>query len=421
MRKPTVLILSMVVLALAGCGQRSTSKASGRMAVPELERGLDDIALDFSWDLILPAALHEAWIDDQVTDLLVVQLADRSLQGLDATTGMTRFVTDPLPALTRMPVDVTRRIRSHADGSTYNDDRLYIICESTLLCIDAIYGQVIWRFLLPFEPSTAPYVVGQGDGLRVFIGDWNNRLQVLTYDSEANQPYVSWQYRMQGATLSRPAGAEGLVYAGSSASSLACFGLDREVKWRVDTHGPVLNPPVVRNRSLYVGAADNALHAFNRLSGAKLGQIYLDAPVHRSPMLFTNQPETVFVWTEAPGPGLHAITAIADTVPYTEAAEPRFPLEVERMQEAWFIPDVTRLVGSSSRHLYCTIGGDSEIFAIDKSTGTIDWRWDMGDTLETAPQHILSYHDPEDTVRSIYAFMPDNKLVSYRSFGTTGE
>ncbi len=413
------LALGLLLLTACGGQNRTTALVPGTDA-PEMQRQVTDIAFDFSWDLQFPAPVHLAWIDPEINDLLVLQLADRSLHGLDATSGMTRFVTDPLPSLIRMDIEVTRAVMTLADGTKQHDDRLYVIAESTLLCIDAIYGQLIWRYDLPFEPATAPYVVGHGEGLRIFIGDWVDKIRVIAYDQKASRPYMNWQHRLPGAAQSQASGAEGLVYVGSSDGLLACFGLDRDEKWRVSTHGAVLAAPAVRGRSLYVGASDNVLHAFNRLSGAPLGRLYLQGPVQRSPFLFDNQADTVFVWSEAPQQGLHAITAITDTVPYTDVAEPRFPLEVERLGKKWFVPTVNRLVGSSPRQLYTVVDNGSDIYAIDKETGNVDWRWPLSADLGGLPEHVLSYHDPKDVLRSLYVIMPDGYLKSYRIFGQIG-
>ncbi|MFW5845897.1 MAG: PQQ-binding-like beta-propeller repeat protein [Planctomycetota bacterium] len=384
-------------------------------------RSIDQIAFEFSWDLQLPAPVHRSWIDPDLPDLLFYQLVTGEIHGIEARSGMTRFVTEPLVAPLEYPVDVVRRKRirkTRNQESSIFDDRFYCIVQSQLICFEAEKGHVVWRFDLPFEPSTGPHVEGGADNTRIFIGDWAGRIQVVSYDFQRGMPFVVWQHHLRGGVpQARAAGAEELVYIPDMSGTLTCFDLDRDLKWRFQGYGPLRSPPALRGRRLYIGADDNVLHVINRLSGARLGSLYLGAPIWRTPMVFDNEPQTVYAWTEGPEGGLHAIHAEPDQVEYTDVAEPRFPLEVERLAKRWFVPDVTDIVGSSPRQLYLTAPGSAEIIAVDKKTGNLDWRWKLADAMGARPAHLTTYVDHQDLLKSLFAVDPRGHVVAYRIFG----
>lgn len=442
-----IMALALGGLALGACGgnQRATLTSAGadqaarqeRLAQMEVglepplpatlasveERNIDQIAFEYSWNLDLPGPAHTTWIDPDIPDLLFVQLVNGEVHGIDGKSGNTRFVTVPLPALIELPADAVRTEilgtdRDQQAGRKLRyDERFYLIAQSTLFCIDAVYGQIIWRYELPFEPSTGPTASGLGEGLRVFIGDWAGRLRVISYNQEYERPFVLWQHRLNGIPQAPCLVSEGLAYAATTEGLLTCFDFDRDLKWHVPTHGALMGQPALRGRSLYMGAQDNVLHVINRLSGTKLGQLYLDAPIHRSPFLFQNVPDTVYVWTEGPAGGLHALQAVADAVEFVDVPEPRFPLEVERLARKWFIPGLDRLVGASPRQIYCMSGDNSDVFAIDKKTGSVDWRWNLGQALGALPMHVVEHVDHKDILRSIITIGANGQMVAYRIFG----
>jgi hypothetical protein len=433
--------LVSVLVLLASCGgsaarvspgagpaaPRSVSVAPGQEApLPsDLDsapaRTLDQIAFEFSWDLRLPGQVHLSLIDPDIPDLLLLQLTTGEIHGIEARSGMTRFVTEPLADLLEFPIDVVRRKRIVRDRSvelSEFDDRFYCVGQSKLYCFEAEAGHLVWSYDLPFEPSSGARVEGGADNERIFIGDWAGRVRVVSFDADRETPFVVWQWSLQGGVPQAPGiGVEDLIYIPDMKGRLSCFNLDRDLKWTFQGHGALYAPPAIRGRSLYLGADDNVLHVINRLSGARLGSLYLDAPVRRQPMIFDNMPTTLYAWTDGPQGGLHAVHAEPDQVEFTDVAEPRFPLEVERLARKWFVPELTRIVGSSPRQLYCTATESSQVIAIDKKTGNLDWRWDLIGTLGSRPTHIVSYVDHGDLLKSIFAVGADGHMVAYRIFG----
>ena len=370
----TILLSSLCVLgtALMSCGggvsvslSRSTTSSptsttsykmvdtSASAEVPM--RALSEIPFEFSWDLQLPAAVHKTWIQPAIPNVLFVQTQKKQIHAIDVASGHTLWVTRALPKLIELEPQVVREeLSGRRKGSVILDDRLYVISDSVLFCIDAQYGQIIWRFALPFEPSTGPYATGSGKGLRVFIGDWQGHLRVITYhlaekkrhlvDSKdrvinniKGNPYVLWQWNLRGAPMAEPVGAAGLAYIANDRGVLDCFDHDRELKWSYKMGHSMLGEPIYRGRTLYFGTIDNVFHAVNRLSGQVMGQLYLDAPVERSPFTFSYDGRRVYAWTGGKGKeqGLYAIDAIPDTIPYKDSVEDMFPLEVERLKVAW--------------------------------------------------------------------------------------
>ena len=154
-----------------------------------LHRTLSEVPFEFSWDMQFPTPVHMSWIDQSLPDLVFFQLLNGQIHALDARSGETKWVTRRLPRLIEHRPDAVRvQVPSDKVGQFGEDDRLYVISGDTLFCFDAVYGQLIWSHDLAstggrgFLPSTSAVFQGSLAAQRVFIGDWEGRIQVITYD-----------------------------------------------------------------------------------------------------------------------------------------------------------------------------------------------------------------------------------------------
>lgn len=447
----TAVSALMVLLATTGCSrsddraaQASANEAERRQAptvlVPDAAgldgpaRSLEDLPFEYSWDLQLPSPVHMSWKDPQLPELVFFQLQNGQIHAINARSGETQWVTRRLHRLLEHPAYARRLQRSgERTGETVNDDRLYAIAGDTLFCFDAVYGQLIWRHDLAssggrgFLPSTGPVFQGSLGSQRIFIGDWEGRVQVIAHDEETRATYREWQWNTHAVPVAQPVAAtDGLTYVADIEGFLHCFATERDLRWSFNSVSRISAPPLVRGRTAYLGSQANVLHVLNRLSGEEIARLVLDGPVTRQPMAFSGESDRIYVWTGPSGRrSLHSIRTLPDEVQYRDVD--KFPLEIERVQVDWSVRNVDRLVASSPRHLFVTRPGRGDrVIAINRRSGQVDWHWDidrdraggdgrMGRGGRT--QQIVDYHDPRDAQRSIFTIDASGYVVAYRLFG----
>lgn len=437
------LVASLV--ALAGCGgdredapAPKASKPSSAPAVasatkadaPGKIRQLKDTSFEHSWDLQLPKRIRNAWISPELPEIVFFQVVQTyEIYAVDAFSGHTRWVTPAFDKPARLLPGASRSTAINRQGESVTDDRMWVIADDTLFSFDALYGQVVWRWQLPFSPSTSPMVVGADATQRVFLGDWEGRLRVVTNHPEKNFPYVLWQWNLHQPLSAEPVVHEGLIYVGDHAGKMHCFKLDRDLVWSFDTGAAIYGSALTRGRVLYVGNDNNTLYALNRLSGERVGALYMNGAIKRAPFAFDGEPGRIYLWVEASTEkpaGLYAVKTQSDTVPFTEPT--RHPLEVERMGVEWFVADFDRLVGSTPEHLFVTKGDSTVIHALHRATGKVMWSWDTNEMHQAYVDErgrkdprdavfVAQYQDSRDQNRSLYTADDTGHVIAFRVFG----
>lgn len=434
-RAPAILATCGLVASLAllaGCGNResahaqeqATSASTVTVDKSKLRSG-SDIPFERAWDLMLPSAVHLSWVSADIPDLLFVQVTgSNAIYAIDAFSGHTRWVTQPLPRALALPPEVARvKLPSGRVNETLNDDRLYVVADDTLWCFDAVYGEKIWNLDLPFSPSAGPHAVGPDGNLRVFLGDWAGRVQTVTWMPDKGMAYRLWQLPT-GAPVTAPAiELESLVYVGDHGGKMHCLKLEREETWSFNAGGQIHAAADAVARVLYFGTSANVFYALNRLSGEEMAKLYLNAPIDRAPFHFSDNPGRVYVWTTDSDPslgGLWAIDAKQDLLELThnlDAQNKARKKEILRLSKAFFVPGATRLVSSTPEHLYITCGASTVVQAINRRTGATDWAWDLNDGRKDKVLQVTAYQDPTDQNRSIFTVDEQNRVVAYRLFG----
>lgn len=443
----TLLVASLA--ALVGCGDDSrastkppamtAAKSDATVPVPKAghQRKLKDTPFERSWDLQLPKPVLSSWISPNIPELIFFQVRDTyEIYAIDAFSGHTKWVTPKFPKSARVLPGVSRVATPAAKGEQAGfDDRLWVISDDTLYSFDAIFGEIVWRWQLPFSPSTTPLALGPNGNQRIFIGDHTNRMQVVTYHAEKSFPYIAWQMNIQQKISAAPVEHEGLVYAADESGVVRCFKYDREEVWAYATGAPIFGSPLTRGRLLYAGNQDNALYALNRLSGERLGALFLNGPIRRAPFAFKAEANRVYAWVDPTDPknpddqalaGLYAIKSQSDNVAFTDNT--KHPLEVERLGQEWMLPGVDRLVCSTPEHLFVTSQRNPEVMAVNRTTGKVDWSWNvnedhkayLNDKGKPEPReiaYISQYQDPSDLNRSIYTVDTTGHVIAYRVNG----
>lgn len=441
-RGALVALAACTLMLLGGCGEREVEiDVPDAVAAVETRQRLDDTVIaemdgpsrplsenpfEFAWDLQLPAMAHSSWLSPNRKGLLFVQLETGEIQGIDVHSGITRWVTRPLPKPITLAPYVHRVSTRSGSGQILHDDRLYVISGDELFSFDCEYGQLIWRHHLGeasaygFQPSSGPFATGGIGNLRIFVGDWEGRIQAIAYHQEYSRPYVMWQWNLQAVPTAQPNGSDELVYVGDHDGQLSAFGLDRELLWRYDAGASILGSTLVRGRSIYFGSNDEILYVLNRLSGEELGKLYIGAPIRSRPFAFNSSSTRIYAFTQGTSEqaGLRAFTTADDNIVLEDVqADYEKKLEVSRLAEDWFIPGITRVVASSPDRLYAHREHSSVILAIDRRSGEIDWHWNVQDDHQERIVDITPYHDPTDEIRAIIVLDATGKLTTYRLFG----
>ena len=443
-RAVTALVAGFGLVLATGCGSSDAPRTASPAATPapasapapapiaSSQRHLKDTPFERSWDLQLPGPVRSSWIDPAIPDLAFFELRDHhEVYAVDAFSGNTRWVSPPFTKALRLQPSVSRNKVRDSKGSTEGaaDDRLWVISDDTLFSIDAIYGQIVWRYELPFSPSTGPLAVGPDSNQRVFIGDWGGRIQVATLDANKRFPYILWQLNLRSPVTAPLVESDGLVYGADHNGTVHCFKYDREEIWSFDSGSIIYGAPLARSRVLFVGNEDNVLYALNRLTGERLGSLYLNGPIKRAPFAYKAEPARVYVWVDDHNDkigGLYAVKTQNDNIPFADAA--KHPLEVERVGVEWFAPGIDHLVASTPDYLFGTKGSSSTVYAINRSSGHVDWSWDVNEEHQRyrdergrldprSVAFISEYQDPSDLNRSIYTVDETGHVITYRVYG----
>lgn len=424
-------VAAAACLAAPGCGTSSAGRAAP--PVPQVQamtpRATGDVPFERAWELQLPGRVERSWIGQQLPDLVFFQLADtHEIHCVDARSGLTRWVSEPFRHQILGDAFVHHQVLpGEKEKEVIVDDRLYVIVDDTLYCLDIGSGQRIWHLVLPFAPSTGPMAAGATEGnLRVFVGDWNNKVQVIgihqpTGERQRKFPFVVWQMNLPGPILAQGAESEELVYLSDSSGAIHCFKLDRNVVWEVPTGGAIDGGATTRGRVLYAGNDGNAVHALNRLTGERLGQLNLQGPVRQRPFWFANEPERLYAWVDSPDHaigGLVAIKAQPDNVAFTDGGS-KHAIEVVRLGVEWRVPGANRLLGSTPLQLLVSDGRQGMVWAVHRGTGALQWTWDLnrGWGKSGTVDHIVAQHDASDLLRTLIAADSAGNVQAFRMYG----
>lgn len=436
------VVTGLGLLTLASCGRAREegqyqpfqyATTSGEVkSVPR--RTLKETPLERSWDLKLPHPVFRSWVSPALPHFVFFQVRETyEVIAVDTMSGAPKWVTQPFPKPPKVPSSCSHaRASGQGDRAIY-DDRTWIVSDDMLYSFDAVYGQIAWRYDLPFAPSTGPLSIGPHGNQRVFFGDWEGRVHVLSYDDKRNFAFPLWQMNLRAAVVAPMIEADGLVYAADQEGGVHCFKLDRAQVWQADTKAAIFGGMVTRDRAIFVGNEDNKLFAFDRLNGSPLGTLFVNGPVRKAPFLFKDEPDKIYVFIDHTDPaigGLACITTqndVLEVVQVVGSITTKKRREIIRLDTAWRIPNVSRLVGSTPLHLFVT-GSDpakrTQIVAINRQLGRVDWTWDCAEEHNAGPDnarrsvaYITEYQDPTNFNRSIFTADDTGHVIAYRMFG----
>lgn len=112
--------------------------------------------------------------------------------------------------------------------------------------------------------------VGQsGNGQTTFHGN-NARTGVYQAAGPKVLKGIKWQFKTQGAIISSPAIAKGIVYVGSSDGAL--YAVDQnsgQQKWKAQTRGPVASSPAVADGLVFFLSFDGGFYCLDANTGVR--------------------------------------------------------------------------------------------------------------------------------------------------------
>jgi len=169
------------------------------------------------------------------------------------------------------------------------------------------------------------------------------------YDAQApRQLSLKWTFSTNGAIVSSPTVAGGVVYAGSADGGLyAVQAATGKLRWKFDAHGDVNSSPAVAGDTVYVVSLDGNLYA-------------VDAATGKQRWSFASQGERRFT-----APGLFGALPSAEIMPD--------PWDFYLSSPA--VADGAVYFGS----------GDGHVYAVDAKTGTLQWKFKTGDVVHSSP------------------------------------
>lgn len=154
------------------------------------------------------------------------------------------------------------------------EDKLYVGTTSHVLyAFDAANGAVLWSFTAQGEILTTPAVEG---GAAFFFADNNavfglsNRLYAL----DARNGAVLWTYETASWTPSPPTTGHGLVFTAGSMSTVLALDMKtgREV-WARPVDSLVFSSPLLEDDRIYVATVNGRLYALDAFTGTRLWKV----------------------------------------------------------------------------------------------------------------------------------------------------
>jgi outer membrane protein assembly factor BamB len=269
---------------------------------------------------------------------------------------------------------------------TIDDAFLYALSDDGLLYkLDAHTGRIVWRFEThgggvkrdmprPNGPSydylTSGATVVEGT---VFIGSADKRL----YAVDAATGRERWHFETGDIIRSTPAVNHGTVYFGSRDHDV--YAVDARtgaLRWKYDTHREVVSSPLVVNGTVYIGSRSSNLFALDAATGTVRWKC--------------------FYWSS----WVESSARIRDGVLYIGSSDYQQALAIDTASgrklwtfdtdgSPWSTPAVTNrsvYIGAVGIPNLGYIEHHGGFFAIDRTTGKVQWRYPMN-AIANAPTY----------------------------------
>jgi outer membrane protein assembly factor BamB len=243
----------------------------------------------------------------------------------------------------------------HCSDPPDSDDYFY--------ALDLQTGQEKWRFKTEGAIVSSPLVA---DGL-VYFGSEDQHLYAL----DARTGREKWRFKAQDALWSSPALADGLLYFGAgcnlcgSSEDTHLYAVDSQTGqeiWRFETGGWVESTPAVADGMVYFGSGDRHVYALDSQTGQERWRFETDGGVEASPAV-----DAGLVFAASRDQHLYA-------------------LDSQSGQEVWKFKSGGMLYGPSVADGVVYVGSNNlNFYAVEGQTGTELWRVKVFSTCRVGP------------------------------------
>lgn len=267
----------------------------------------------------------------------------------------------------------------------------------------------LWRTELPNAGTSSPTVVGE----TVFS------VEAGAYD--VSDGGAEWELSHR-ASSEAPAVADGTMYVGDRDGIFKALDADTgSVEWEFETEGSWFSSPLVKNDTVYFGAADdadNGLYALHAENGTEKWASLLGSsgnPVYENGSIYTSSGSEILafdayngsmLWRfETGGTSVGGVTVANGTVFGGIDHNLFYAVDAEEGVEEWRFSADDRIFTESTVHgdsVYFS-SYDNHVYALDVESGNERWSFETGDWVGSSPTVA------EDTV---YVGSDDNHLYA---------
>lgn len=194
----------------------------------------------------------------------------------------------------------TNEINSFARAVAFDDGDLYTLGEGGIQVHDTETGDEQW---LSSRVSVSSLTAAVRNDTLYFGGNRtteqadNGRQSVIAFDTDEQE--VRWSVETNGPITSSPAVTDGVVYAGSNDTTVYALNAeDGTERWQFGTGGPLTSSPAVTDHqggTVYIGGTDRRVHAIDTSDGTERWQFEAENSIISSPAVAS---DTVYVGSQ---------------------------------------------------------------------------------------------------------------------------
>jgi outer membrane protein assembly factor BamB len=270
--------------------------------------------------------------------------------------------------------------------------------SNKVYAIDGATGLKRWEFILDAGGRGAMGVTPAiANGLVYFGGQQDDKLYAL--DAKTGQ--IVWEFTGVGTMYcSHPAVIDGVVYAKGKDTLYALDAYTGVKKWEFTTAGNGRSSPAVGDGTVYIGSSDGFLYAIDSETGKEKWNLPDSSGIYSNPVIWD---DTVYINQEA---------SSSTTIKALDAETCTLKWTITRENELGYLGDGALTVANNV--LYASIwkgeNGHGKLYAVDASTGSELWAFDLGAEGITASAVANG---------AVYVSGRENKMI-YALDATTG-
>ncbi|HID21026.1 MAG TPA: pyrrolo-quinoline quinone [Planctomycetaceae bacterium] len=273
-----------------------------------------------------------------------------------------------------------------------NRDSVFLVVGLHLYSVSKFSGEMNWKLQLPKQPSTSPTV----DDRFVYLGTLDG--SVFAYDlrrirelyeknllPEFSQVALRWRYQTGGEVISPPISTGRVVNFASRDGSLYSVGTEsRRLQWQFETDA-TLSAPLAQSRgSIVMASHDYNVYCINVDNGAlRWKPFVLGYPIRQQPRIIDDD-----IYLIALGSGL-------------------FCVSLKNGEKRWWYPNITRLL-AATRDL---------LFLSDMLDNVVVLHRETGEFRGAIPLRRFSVRLSNDRTDRVYLSTPSGLVICLRQIG----